>query len=179
MKLIFIHGAPGVGKLTVARELHTLTAYPVFHNHLVVDMLSQVFGLGTPAFVALREEVWLAVFGRASQERLPGVIFTFVFEPTVLPGFFPRVQSALSPDDTIIPVELRCELEENARRIVLPERSAYGKLTSAETLRGWVGAGDYEPPEPVPGNFVIDNTHLSAMETAQRILERLAEVESL
>jgi hypothetical protein len=174
MRLIFIHGAPGVGKLTVARELHTLTAFPVFHNHLVVDMLSQVFGLGTPAFAALREEIWLAVFGRASQERLPGLIFTFVFEPTVLPGFFRRVQSALGPDDAIIPVELRCGLEENVRRVVLPDRKAYGKLTSAEILRGGVLAGAYEPPEPISGNFVIDGTHLSSTEAAQRIFELLA-----
>ena len=38
MKLIFLHGLPGVGKLTVAREFAKLTGFKVFHNHLAVDL---------------------------------------------------------------------------------------------------------------------------------------------
>ena len=39
VKLIFVYGLPATGKLTVARELSSLTGYKVFHNHLVVDLL--------------------------------------------------------------------------------------------------------------------------------------------
>ena len=34
MKLLFIHGSPAVGKLTVANEIAKLTGFKVFHNHL-------------------------------------------------------------------------------------------------------------------------------------------------
>lgn len=44
MKLIFIYGLPGVGKLTVAKELTKLTGYRLFHVHLLADMLESVFG---------------------------------------------------------------------------------------------------------------------------------------
>ncbi|MBD0327065.1 MAG: AAA family ATPase, partial [Pyrinomonadaceae bacterium] len=47
MKLIFLHGLPGVGKLTVARELAKLTGFKVFHNHLAVDLVESLFEFGS------------------------------------------------------------------------------------------------------------------------------------
>jgi cytidylate kinase len=37
MKLLFLYGPAASGKLTIARELTTLTGFALFHNHLVVD----------------------------------------------------------------------------------------------------------------------------------------------
>src|SRR3712207_8152880 len=54
MEMVFVHGPAASGKLTVARELGLLTGLPVFHNHLVVDVLLEVFEFGSPEFVALR-----------------------------------------------------------------------------------------------------------------------------
>src|SRR5918998_3060399 len=91
MNLIFLHGLPGVGKLTVARELARLAGYRLFHNHLTVDLVESVFEFGSAPFVELREQTWLSVFGRAAEERLPGLVFTFVFERTVREDFVGRV----------------------------------------------------------------------------------------
>jgi hypothetical protein len=41
--LVFLHGPAASGKLTVARALEARVGYPVFHNHLVVDLLTTVF----------------------------------------------------------------------------------------------------------------------------------------
>ena len=49
MQLVFIHGAPAVGKLTVARELAALTGFRLFHNHLTVDLAGSVFSASFPA----------------------------------------------------------------------------------------------------------------------------------
>jgi tRNA uridine 5-carbamoylmethylation protein Kti12 len=54
MQLIFLHGLPGVGKLTVARELAKLTGFNVFHNHLAVDLVESIFAFGSQPFVELR-----------------------------------------------------------------------------------------------------------------------------
>ena len=43
MWLLFLHGPPASGKLTIARELKTLTGFQLFHNHLAVDLLESVF----------------------------------------------------------------------------------------------------------------------------------------
>ena len=72
MKFIFLHGPPAVGKLTIARELATLTGWRLFHNHLTVDLVLSVYDFGTPGFIALREQIWLAVIRRALADRLPG-----------------------------------------------------------------------------------------------------------
>jgi shikimate kinase len=61
MKLIFLHGLPGVGKLTVGRELAKLTEFRVFHNHLAVDLVESIFEFGSQPFVELREAIWLAL----------------------------------------------------------------------------------------------------------------------
>jgi hypothetical protein len=74
MKLIVLHGPPGVGKLAVGQELQKLTGYRLFHNHLTVDMVASVFDFHSHAFRELRERFWLDVLGRAAEEGLPGVI---------------------------------------------------------------------------------------------------------
>src|SRR5476651_1724683 len=83
MKLVFLHGPPAAGKLTVARELAALTGLRLFHNHLTVNLALAVYDFGTLGFVALREQIWLAVFRRALADRLPGLIFTFNPEDSV------------------------------------------------------------------------------------------------
>ena len=65
MRLVFIYGLPATGKLTVAQKLAEITDYPLFHNHLVVDLLLSVFEFGSAPFVQLREEFWLSVIKAA------------------------------------------------------------------------------------------------------------------
>ena len=66
MHLIFLHGRAAAGKLTTARRLSGQVGYPVFHNHLVVDLLTTMFPFGSEPFVLLREQFWLAVFAQAA-----------------------------------------------------------------------------------------------------------------
>src|SRR6267142_2804843 len=86
MKLVFIHGAPAVGKLTVARELAALTGFRLFHNHLTVDLVGSVFAFGTEPFIRLREDIWLTTFREAARHDV-SLIFTFAPERTVAEGF--------------------------------------------------------------------------------------------
>ena len=87
MQLVFIYGPAAVGKLTVARRLEDMTGMPVFHNHLVVDMLLTLWDFGSLPFIDLRESIWLEVMGRAATEQLSGLIFTFSPERTVRADF--------------------------------------------------------------------------------------------
>ncbi len=174
MKLIFLHGWPGVGKLTVARELAQLTGNPVFHNHLTVDLLEPVFPFGSPPFVELRESIWLAVMARAAEERLPGLVFTFVFERTVRARFPQEVVATVEArGGEVLFVELRCRPDELERRLVNPERAQYGKLRSLETLRELSAAGAFINPALPRANLIVDNTALSPPECAREIAQRL------
>src|SRR5262252_4752756 len=83
MRLVVLCGPPGVGKLSVARELAGRSGYRLFHNHLTVDLLESLFEFGSAPFVELRERLWLELLGRAADEGVTGVIFTLAFDRTV------------------------------------------------------------------------------------------------
>ena len=174
MRLIFLHGLPGVGKLTVARELAQLTGYKLFHNHLAVDLVESVFEFGSRPFVELRETIWLAVFSRAAEEPLAGLIFTFAYDRTVRSRFIEDTQRAVEPvGGSVFYVELRCSAEELERRIVQPSRREFGKLNSVARFRELKDAGVFVNPGIPAGGVVVETTGISAAETAKEIFNRL------
>lgn len=174
MDLIFLYGLPGVGKLTVAKELAQLTGYKLFHNHLTVDLVGSVFEFGTEPFVELREEIWCSVFRRAVEENISGLIFTFVFEKTVRDDFVLDVVNIVRlGGGTAHFVGLTCDAHILEERVVDPSRLKYGKLTSVAVLNQLIDEGAFEMPESFEPNVVIDNTHQMPLETARLICERL------
>ena len=174
MKLIFLHGLPGVGKLTVARELAKLTGFRVFHNHLAVDLVAAVFEFGSPPFVELREMIWLAVFSRAAGANLSGLIFTFAFDRTVRGGFIERTRGIVeSSRGEVLFVELTCSTEEIERRIAHPARRGFGKLSSVEQFRELKRAGAFVNPGIPAERLVVDTTELAAPDAASLIATKL------
>jgi len=169
-KLIFLHGLPGVGKLTVARALSKLTGYGVFHNHLTVDLVQAVFEFGSPAFIELRELIWTAVFRRAVDEHLPGLIFTFAFEPTVTGQFIGAVVDIMeSRGGEVLFVELRCDQKTLEKRVKEPSRSEFGKLSSVETLRDLMENGDLDTTKLPRPQLVLDTSVTTPAEAAEFI----------
>lgn len=171
MDLLFLHGGIASGKLTIARELGSRLGFAVFHNHLVVDALTPVFPFGSPPFVELRERFWLDVLGEAARTGI-STIFTFAPEPTVPAGFPDRVKSAVETlGGRVHLVELAVSAEEQERRIALPSRTEFGKLTDVSILRRLRG----EDPSsvPPPADLRIDTDRVAPAEAAERIIETL------
>lgn len=56
MKLILLFGPPAVGKLTVAKELAKLTSFTLFHNHIVLNAVTEIFDFNTDARRRLESE---------------------------------------------------------------------------------------------------------------------------
>ena len=175
MKLVFLHGRPGVGKLTIARELVTLTGFKLFHNHLTVDLVLSLFEFGSAAFVKLRERIWLDTFAEACDAQLAGMIFTFAFEKTVTDGFVPNAVTLVeSRGGEVIFVQLHCDDEELERRIIDPAREKFGKLTSLELYRQLNSTGTFHTPDNVPDRLRVDTTNISPIEAAGRIANQLS-----
>ena len=59
MRLIFLYGPPGVGKLTVATALQKLVGYRAFHNHLTFDLVAAFLRPFTPDFLKMMHELRL------------------------------------------------------------------------------------------------------------------------
>ena len=49
-RLVLILGPTAVGKMTVGQELAKITGFKLLYNHMVVDLLTEFFPFGTPAF---------------------------------------------------------------------------------------------------------------------------------
>jgi AAA domain len=174
MKLIFLHGLPGVGKLTVARELAKLTGFNVFHNHLAVDLVESIFAFGSQPFVELREKIWLEVFSQAVAAQLAGLIFTFAFDRTVRHRFIGEVRKVVeSNGGEVLFVELTCAGEELEKRITHPARQRFGKLNSVKRFHELSASGAFIDPGIPANRLVVDTTKLSASDAADLIVSRL------
>jgi GNAT superfamily N-acetyltransferase len=171
--LVFLHGPPGSGKLTVARELESLTGFRLFHNHLAVDLLEPIFEFGSPPFVDLREQLWLSVFRQAARSDV-SLLFTFAPERTVRPEFPAVAESTVcSEGGRVLFVALRCAESDLERRLSDPSRAAYGKLRSPERYRELRDAGAFEFP-PLRADIQLDIGALSPAEAAELVSARSA-----
>ena len=174
MILLFLHGPPATGKLTVALELEKLTGYRVFHNHLAVDLVSSVFPFGTEPFIQLREEIWLATF-RLSAQAGTSLIFTFAPEKTVSQDFIEKTSATIKDNGgNIVFVELVCSEEIQLRRLDEPSRSRFSKLNSEKysELRSG-GAFNYRP---IRSSLTLDTSSTPPMQTAQLIADYLSTI---
>ena len=173
MKLVFLHGRPAVGKLTVARELASLTGFRLFHNHLTVDLVSSLFPFGSEPFIILREQIWLAAFAEAARNSV-SLIFTFSPERSVRERF---IQDAINvvgyAGGHAIFVELTCAEEELQGRIGDASRKKFGKLASVEKYRSLVEAGVFQFSK-LPKGMSLDTTNQSPAESAKQISEYVA-----
>ena len=166
--LVFLFGPAASGKLTTARSVASRTGYPVFHNHLTVDLLTTVFPFGSEPFVRLREQLWLSVIADAIRTGR-SLIFTFAPERTVRAGFADRVRERVeAAGGRICFVELLVGEVEQERRITAVERSEFHKLSDLETLRAVRQRADVV--EQPPADLVVDTDVSSAEESAAAVV---------
>lgn len=58
MKVLFLIGNAAVGKMTVGQELMKITDLRLFHNHMTIEPVIEIFGyFNTKAILRLREVV--------------------------------------------------------------------------------------------------------------------------
>ncbi len=170
MHLIIIHGLPGVGKLTVAKELAKKTGYKLFHNHITIDAISSLFDRSHSNFLRLNRELRLKLLEEAARQNLAGVIVTYSYaHPTG--DLFIKPLLALADTYAIILdfVYLSCSPEELYKRIESPSRRGTTKLhTKKEFLEAQKKFNFTKIPSV--DSYTIDTTTRSPETVAQMIL---------
>ncbi len=76
MKLVIIAGSGAVGKMTVGQELMKQTGLRLFHNHMMIEPVIEIFGRFEGKVIAALREVIFQEFARSD---LSGMIFTFMW----------------------------------------------------------------------------------------------------
>jgi hypothetical protein len=174
MRLIFVWGLPGSGKLTVAKEVAALTGWKVFHNHLTVDLLMAVFPFGSKEFIELREQIWLSVFEAATRNATAGLIFTFNPENTVRQKFISDTLGVVSRHGGRVEfVEMLCEEPALEKRLDTPDRRAFEKLVSVAKFRELRNLGVFASPQMPDPQMRVDTSRQSPHEAAVQIVEGL------
>lgn len=76
MKLLFLIGNAAVGKMTVGQELMKITNLRLFHNHMTIEPVIEIFGyFDSHAIWRLRE----AIFEEFAASGQYGMIFTYMW----------------------------------------------------------------------------------------------------
>ena len=174
MQLIFIYGPPAAGKHTVAVPLSEQTGIPLFHNHMVVDIVRNLFEFGSPPFIELRERLWLDTFTVAA-EHDQSMIFTFNPEATVAPTLIADLFDIINrTGGSVVQVELLCPDEVVESRLNNESRHRFTKLTDVEVYREVRSAGGFEFDFEFRPDLQIDTTTHTPDEAVASIIRHLA-----
>lgn len=174
--LIHINACPGVGKLTIARELAPLLGARLIDNHSIYNVAFALTEFKSDAFHAAVRAVRTVAFDciLALPREVPVIVTNAHFTDG---GFGPENWQAVRDlaDRRGVPlavVILDCSAEENRRRITDPSRISKGALRDPEAVarlqaRQLIDHG---------GDFTLrlDVTELSAGSAARRIADWLA-----
>ena len=177
MDLIIIMGSGAVGKMTVGQELMKITDFRLFHNHMMIEPVLEVFGGFHGNLVnRLREDV----FDEFLKTDFRGLIFTYMMAFDI-PSEWEYIESLSdkfkSTGGTVYYVELVADQEERLRRNKTENRlrnkaSKRDTAVSDERLKNEDANYRLESREGEVtfDNYIkIDNTHLEPDVVAKMI----------
>jgi chloramphenicol 3-O-phosphotransferase len=170
MKLLFLHGAPAAGKLTVAKALLELVPGRLFDNHAAIDLARTMFDFGASGFWELVHTIRYAALDAAAEHGVAFVVTTFCYaEPDDLPQFEKFEEVMRRHGGELLPVFLHCSREEAARRVGNPDRVERRKMTSEEGLNQYLDAYNFTAV-PRAGCLTLDTGARPAEAAAQDII---------
>ncbi|EWY95073.1 hypothetical protein FOYG_04196 [Fusarium oxysporum NRRL 32931] len=177
---VYINGFPGIGKLTIAKELQQLLPdSKVYHNHLVIDPIDALVERLSPGYHEMRTGLRRYILNEiATSEHTKDKtwIFTDAREASAAGemGAKDYEVAARKRGVSFISIVLECEMEENIRRAINPMRSQSvdAKLTDETILRPILDTEKIYRFGNV-NDLVLDVTKLSSKEAALRIKEHV------
>ena len=178
MRLLILIGPPAVGKATVGRKIAERTDFRLFHNHMIMDGVIELFGVATPAEDRLSKLIRAEVIREAAESGLD-LIFTYAwdFSHEKDKNNIERYKEIYeSHGGEVSFIELTAPLDERMKRAETFERKrTKAHAPDAERVRYLDSVFDYTSPEVFPFDryLQIDTTDKSADETADEIIAYL------
>lgn len=182
MKLLFLFGDAAVGKMTVGQELMKMTDLRLFHNHMTIEPVIEIFGrYNGRAITRLRE----VVFEEFAASGAYGLIFTYMwaFDQQHDWDYVEHVKSIFAPYGTefyyvelIAPQEVRLERNRTENRLQHKASKRDLAVSEQRLLDDDRRYRCVSLPGEIPfDNYLrLENTDLTPQEAARRIQERFA-----
>lgn len=176
-KLLIIFGSPAVGKTTVGKILESRLDFKLFHNHMVMDGVMHLFGVGTPSEDRLSRIIRENVIKEASEVGM-NLIFTYVWNFGKEKGkinidFYKNIYE--SSGGQVIFVELTAPLAVRLSRASNPMRNLEKKYApNQDRVMFLEKTFNFTSPDPFfyPESYLkIDTTDLSPEKIAKTIQE--------
>lgn len=177
MKLLILIGNTAVGKMTVGQELCKITPFRLFHNHMMIEPVLEVFGTFNGTLIQKLRQFIFEEFAKSDNY---GLIFTFMWAFD-MPSDWEYLESVKEifglPEEDVYYVELiapqEIRLARNATENRLQNKASKRDIEASnerllnddrryrcESLPGEI---------PFPNYLRLENANLSPQETAQRI----------
>jgi len=171
MKLILLYGAPGTGKLTIATELSKRTHFTLFHNHMILNALSEIFGYDNPIRRMLEKEFRLRIIEEAVKAKVD-IIGTGVIMRDNEAFYRRMMQIVLDNKGECLLIHLTANKEALKKRIGEDSRKKLKKISTTEKLEEW----KQQYPESFEkidysNQYAIDTSTLSPTEVVENIIK--------
>lgn len=178
MRLLILFGPPAVGKTTIGKLIESKTDFKLFHNHMVMDGIMHIFGVGTPAEDKLSKIVRTNIIQEAAENNID-LIFTYVWN-------FGKEKGKINIDTykqiyeshggEVLFIELTAPLNIRVERASSPERHILkSNAPDAERVTYLETQLNFKSPTPFfyPESYIkVDTTNKTQEEIAQEIITR-------
>lgn len=179
MKLVFIMGDAAVGKMTVGQELTKITGLRLFHNHMTIEPVLEIFGAFDGKTINELREV---IFRNFAASDNYGLIFTVMmaFDMESDWAYLEHVKEIFAPFGTefyyvelIAPQEVRLARNKTGNRLAHKPSKRDLEVSDRRLLRDDENHRCVSFPGEIPfDNYLrIENAHMPADEAARLIKE--------
>lgn len=182
MKLLILIGNSAVGKMTVGQQLCKITPFRLFHNHMMIEPVLEIFGTFNGVVIQKLRQV---VFEEFSKTDNYGLVFTYMWAFD-MPSDWEYIESVKKlfnlPEEDIYYVELiapqQVRLERNATENRLRNKASKRdiEVSNARLIRDDINYRCESLPGelPFPNYLRIENADLTPEETAKRIRDHFS-----
>ena len=182
MKLVFLIGDAAVGKMTVGQALMKQTGLRLFHNHMMIEPVIEIFGSFNGYVTQQLREVIFHEFAKSDNK---GMIFTYLWAFDMqsdwdyvahVSEIFRQQGAEIYYVELIAPQEVRLQRNETANRLADKASKRDLEASRARLLRDDANYRCVSLLGEIPfENYLrIDNSEISAETAAKMIREHFA-----
>lgn len=180
MKLVLIFGDAAVGKMTVGQELEKITDLTLFHNHMSIEPVIQLFGSYNKEAINGIREVIFKCFAKSDNY---GMIFTFMWALDMkedwdsvkgVVDLFESQNAKVYYVELYTTMEIRLERNKSENRLKNKPSKRDLEKSEERLLKNSAEHRfiSYDGEIPFINYIKIDNSNLSAKDTAKIIKEK-------